>query len=366
MCCCLFFSRRVWLFYSCCLHSAFILGPQETQQGASKKCSREVHQLQILWRGEEDLRTDRQTFMSLEFMENLKWMFFFHCNNMCVSSILCPVTSSCDFSKCFKSDVDRSETRGAEIRLDKLVWEGAAGTSVPVWHWEIYKQTCLYTTVKIQLLSSPPISSVQLCNCIVKSHIPLINTCITVTLFKTNKKKKRWVTQSMMNKWTRPSVCFMRKKKPYLNLMTHRVKRTLQKRCSNTAFINLVKYNNPHICGVTFLSVSQFRLLDLKLQSALRQFFLHVSIKHLVSFTVCHRTNSFHLVYILLFYLCFLLLAFVSGHHHSHHPVSVGGSSFPMSTMLTHNHTHSTTTHLWEYTVTIKANIYLCIYNAEV
>lgn len=41
------------------------------------------------------------------------------------------------------------------------------------------------------------------------------------------------------------------------------------------------------------------------------------------------------------YYLCFLLLAFVSGHHHSHHPVSVGGSSFPMSTMFTHTHTRS-------------------------
>lgn len=75
----------------------------------------------------------------------------------------------------------------------------------------------------------------------------------------------------------------------------------------------------------------------------------------------CCRTSLFHLVYIQLFYLCFLLLAFVSGHHHSHHPVSVGGSSFPMSTMFTHNHTRSNTTHLWDDTVTIKAHFYLCV-----
>lgn len=53
---------------------------------------------------------------------------------------------------------------------------------------------------------------------------------------------------------------------------------------------------------------------------------------------------------ILLIYLCFFAcFAFVSGHHHSHHPVSVGGSSFPMSAMHTHTH----------HSVTIKANIYM-------
>ena len=62
---------------------------------------------------------------------------------------------------------------------------------------------------------------------------------------------------------------------------------------------------------------------------------------HLFHFETLHLFASFGLVHVLLFYLCFLLLAFVSGHHHSHHPVSVGGSSFPMSTMFTHTITHS-------------------------
>lgn len=92
-------------------------------------------------------------------------------------------------------------------------------------------------------------------------------------------------------------------------------------------------------------------------------------VNHTVSIRqCCWRTSRFHLVYIQLFYLCFLLLAFVSGHHHSHHPVSVGGSSFPMSTMFTHNHTCSNTTHLWDDTVTIKAHFYVfvCVCNTAV
>lgn len=72
----------------------------------------------------------------------------------------------------------------------------------------------------------------------------------------------------------------------------------------------------------------------------------------------------------LLFYLCFLLLAFVSGHHHSHHPVSVGGSSFPMLTILTHTHTYTQQQHhhhayvrllwLWKQTFTLVYRTLRC------
>lgn len=124
----------MWLFYICCLHSVFTLGPQQTQWGASKKYSREVNQLQIL-KGE--MRTDRQTFICLEFMENV--MFFF---SLCVWFLSCDVfKSSCLLLQCFKGDVDRSATQSAMIRLGKLVWEGAAETSGPVdtgslvWAW---------------------------------------------------------------------------------------------------------------------------------------------------------------------------------------------------------------------------------------
>lgn len=51
------------------------------------------------------------------------------------------------------------------------------------------------------------------------------------------------------------------------------------------------------------------------------------------------RSSTFHPEHFVLF--LFSAACFVPGHHHSHHPVSVGGSSFPMSATHTHAHTHS-------------------------
>lgn len=126
----------MWLFYICCLHSVFTLGPQQTQWGASKKYSREVNQLQIL-KGE--MRTDRQTFICLEFMENVMWLFFF---SVCVFGFY-PVTSS---SRCVYFDVLKVTLTG---QLHKVQWSGWANwfgrlqqrplaqfdTSSLVWAW---------------------------------------------------------------------------------------------------------------------------------------------------------------------------------------------------------------------------------------
>lgn len=85
-----------------------------------------------------------------------------------------------------------------------------------------------------------------------------------------------------MSKWTQPSVCFMRKKKPYLNLMTHWVKR---KHCkikqtyslTNTAFI---KYSSSSYLW-HYLPLSSLYVF-LSVQVFLARF----PIKHLISFTV--------------------------------------------------------------------------------
>lgn len=91
-----------------------------------------------------------------------------------------------------------------------------------------------------------------------------------------------------------------------------------------------------------------------------------------INCTLVSLSRSFHVAYIL-FFICFLLLAFVSGHHHSHHPVSVGGSSFPMSTIFTHTITltappctHETTLWLSKQTftfayITLTCNIQLVV-----
>ena len=106
-----------------------------------------------------------------------------------------------------------------EIRLGKLVWECAAETSGPVWHWADLR-AALSEHAMWKKTKTPPIP-VCLDACTVKSRTVGHNE----HMYYSNSRGA--VTQSLMSKLTQPSVCFMREKKLYLNWMTHRVKRTL-------------------------------------------------------------------------------------------------------------------------------------------
>ena len=77
----------------------------------------------------------------------------------------------------------------------------------------------------------------------------------------------------------------------------------------------------------------------------------YIYIKHLnILLQSVSESWGLHCVVLFVFSAACLL----SGHHHCHHPVSVGGSSFPMSTMFTHTITLTATPRTHEATLTLS------------
>lgn len=127
--------QPAWFLYICCLYSVLTLGPQETQQGACKNCSRQVNPLKILWRGKDGQRGDFHVFE----IYGKCCLFSPHCNTMRATTFP-PVTYYVASLSVWNVTMTGSETRSVEPGLGELVWEGATeGASV----WDtgrIYKQ----------------------------------------------------------------------------------------------------------------------------------------------------------------------------------------------------------------------------------